>query len=62
MGDNSDKKKIQVTYFFMTHPYMKFQTLASMILNLCYEGESITNQLNLFLSEIDLFFLDVIAL
>ena len=28
----------------------------------CYEGESIKNQPNLFLGEIDLFFFDVIAL
>ena len=25
MGDNSDKKKIRVIYFFMRNPYMKFQ-------------------------------------
>ena len=25
MGDNSDKKKISVTYFFMRNSYMKFQ-------------------------------------
>ena len=24
-GDYSDKKKIQLTYFFMRNPYMKFQ-------------------------------------
>ena len=30
MGDNSDKKKkkIQVTYFFMKNPYMKFQNIS----------------------------------
>ena len=25
MRDNSDKKKIRVTYFFMRNPYIKFQ-------------------------------------
>ena len=29
MGDNLDKKKkIQVTYFFMRNPYMKFQNIS----------------------------------
>ena len=28
MGDNSDKEKIQVTYFFMRNPYMKFQNIS----------------------------------
>ena len=28
MGDNSDKKKIWVTYFFMRNPYMKFQNIS----------------------------------
>ena len=28
MGDNSDKKKIRVTYFFMRNPYMKFQNIS----------------------------------
>ena len=28
MGDNSDKKKIQVTYFFVRSPYMKFQNIS----------------------------------
>ena len=27
MGDNLDKKKIRVTYFFMRNPYMKFQKI-----------------------------------
>ena len=27
MGDNSDKKKIQITCFFMRNPYMKFQNI-----------------------------------
>ena len=31
-------------------------------INICYEGESIKNQPNLFLGEIDLFFFGVIAL
>ena len=28
IGDNSDKKKIQVTYFFMRNQYMKFQNIS----------------------------------
>ena len=28
MGDNSDEKKIRVTYFFMRNPYMKFQNIS----------------------------------
>ena len=28
MGDNSDKEKIPVTYFFMRNPYMKFQNIS----------------------------------
>ena len=28
MGDNSDKKKIRVTFFFMRNPYMKFQNIS----------------------------------
>ena len=28
MEDNSDKKKIGVTYFFMRNPYMKFQNIS----------------------------------
>ena len=29
MGDNSDKKKkLQITYFFMRNPYMKFQNIS----------------------------------
>ena len=28
MGDSSDKKKIQVIYFFMRNPYMKFQNIS----------------------------------
>ena len=28
MGDNSDKKKIWVTYIFMRNPYMEFQNIS----------------------------------
>ena len=28
MGDNLDKKKIRVTYFFMRNPYMNFQNIS----------------------------------
>ena len=28
MGDNSDKKTIRVTYFFMRNPYMKCQNIS----------------------------------
>ena len=51
--------------------HVKYQTLLSLnttslftffIISILYEGESIKNQPNLFLGEIDLFFFDVIAL
>ena len=28
MGENWDKKKIRVTYFFMRNPYMNFQNIS----------------------------------
>ena len=28
MGDNSDKKKIRATFFFVRNPYMKFQMIS----------------------------------
>ena len=28
MGDNLDKKKIRITYFFMRNPYLKFQNIS----------------------------------
>ena len=40
MGDNSDKKKNMGHLFFMRNPYIKVQTLAYMVLNLCYAHES----------------------
>ena len=39
MADNSDKKKIWVTYFFMRYLYMKFQKISLMVLKLCYAQE-----------------------
>ena len=42
MGDNSDKKKKRVTYFFMKYPFMKFQNISIHTSNamLCYAQES----------------------
>ena len=40
MGDKSDKKKIQVTDFFMRIHIWNVKTLAYMVLNLCYAQQN----------------------
>ena len=36
MGDSWDKKTTWITYFFIRNPYMKFQNISMVLLNLCY--------------------------
>ena len=62
-----DNKGKNLVHFLLTHKgghvvKLQHNTLTGCNMSVIYEGESINNQPNLFLGEIDLFFFDVIAL